>query len=123
MSRKTFYERELECQLVFDKFGPFYHLFTPGEQTGDIFLDRPVKEFGLNLLGICSLQIEDFRIIAYSEMTDHLHVLFAGKESSGMLFFDMYSQRLKRIADHLIVLKDSSPKSFHCRISDLSGTR
>ena len=97
MSRKTFYEQELECQRIFDKLGPFYHLFTPGEQTGDIFLDRPVKEFGLNLLGICSLQIEDFRIIAYSEMTDHLHVLFAGKKESGNLFFDRYSRRLKRI--------------------------
>lgn len=110
MSRKTFYERELECQLVFDKFGPFYHLFTPGEQTGDIFLDRHVKEFGLNLLGICSLQTEDFRIIAYSEMTDHLHVLYAGRASSGKLFFDRYSQRLKRIVGPADCFRGFKPK-------------
>lgn len=110
MSRKTFFDRELECQYVFDQFGPFYHLFTPGEETGDIFLEQSVKEFGLNLLGICSLSTKDFKIVAYSEMTDHLHVLYAGKKESGNTFFSSYFQRLRRILGSSNSLAGFKPK-------------
>ena len=110
MKLKTYYDIENECQFIFEQNAPFYHLCTPGDLVTDIFVNREIREFGLNLLGICAFNTLGFKIVAYSEMSNHLHVLYAGTKVSGERFFDQFLPRLSRIAGSSINLSGFKPK-------------
>ena len=121
MKLKTYYDIENECQFIFEQNAPFYHLCTPGDLVTDIFVNREIREFGLNLLGICAFNTAGFKIVAYSEMSNHLHVLYSGTKASGELFFNQYLPRLGRIAGSSVNLSGFKPKIIP--LPDLKAVR
>ena len=121
MNKKTFYDIEMECQSVFDRFGPFHHLCTPGYLTENIFADREIKEIGLNFLGICCKDFDDFRIVAFSEMTNHLHLLYGGSIETGNEYFESYLSKLRRVIGKTIYFTGFTPKILP--VPDLKAVR
>ncbi len=47
---RTFFDKENQCEYLFNKTGPFWHLFTPGHITGLLFRNDEEFGFGMNLM-------------------------------------------------------------------------
>lgn len=90
------------CEFDFRQRGPFWHLYTPGDLTGILFADRDDFIFGMNLMAVCAAMFPELRIITFTLMSNHIHVLLCGDREAIEGFFNVFRKRLKRyLADRI----------------------
>ena len=85
---------ESVCETVFSRGGPFWHLYTNGETMEIIFTNAADFVFGIALLGICAAAFPKCRILTFSLMSNHLHIILAGPHPDVIAFFAMFKSRL-----------------------------
>lgn len=89
-------ERERQCELSFERNGPFWHITTPGKYTEDIFLTDEEFKAAVSFIGVCAAAIPRVRIIAFSVMRNHVHFILAGDKDYCIAFFDLFRRKLSR---------------------------
>lgn len=87
---------ESSCEAAFHRGGPYWHLYTDGEKMEIIFTSPEDFMFGITLLGICIAAFPKCRILTFTLMSNHLHIILAGLEQDVLAFFELYKERLKR---------------------------
>jgi len=87
---------ESVCEAAFARGGPYWHLYTDGEGM-PIFFAEPVDfVFGITLLGIIAAEFPRCRIITFTLMSNHIHIILAGSEADIRAFFSLFRARLQR---------------------------
>lgn len=98
--RLPFSEAENVCRQIYDeavrKFGPFWHLCTPGEFQQVIFVTKEDYECGMILFAICAFDCPNVKIITFELMANHIHAVLCGKEKDCEAFFALFKKRLER---------------------------
>jgi len=90
--------KEGECQILFEKTGPFYHLWTP-ENFEIIFRNDSEFRIGMGIIAIASKCFTGVRVYTFELMTNHLHILAAGDESTLREMFRYITKCLRRMAE------------------------
>ena len=88
-------DREYSCEAAFNQGGPFWHLYTDGEQMEIIFTQPADFAFGITLLGICLAAFPHCRILTFSLMSNHIHLIIAGPLPDVIALFNLFKDRLK----------------------------
>ena len=69
---------ESACEAAFARGGPFWHLYTDGGKMEILFASPEDFLFGITLLGICCASFPGCRVLTFSLMNNHLHIVLAG---------------------------------------------
>ena len=85
---------ESVCETAFSRGGPFWHLYTDGGAMEIIFTCAEDYVFGITLLGICAAVFPHCRILTFSLMSNHLHIILAGPHPDVMALFALFKSRL-----------------------------
>ena len=115
---------ESVCEAAFMQGGPFWHLYTSGETMEIIFAGDVDFLFGIMLLGICAAAFPRCRILTFTLMNNHLHIVLAGPQEDVPRFFDLFKKRLRRYVS--LSGRDCSLNRFEAeffRIPDLHALR
>lgn len=88
--------RESTCETAFLQGGPFWHLYTDGGKMEVVFACPEDFLFGITLLGICCAAFPGCRVLTFTLMSNHLHLVLAGPERDARAFFDLFRRRLQR---------------------------
>lgn len=104
--KRNFFMMETECEALFFRNKPFWHLCTPGESMEIIYTDEIEFNFGINLLAICLAEFPDLTAYTFELMNNHIHIILSGPEEDCLGMFNLYKvklhqfiQRKKRIVD------------------------
>lgn len=102
--RLTYTEAENVCRRIFDdavqKWGPFWHLATPGEFQQVIFVTEEDYEYGMVLMAMCAFDCPSVRIITFELMANHIHIILCGRKEDCEAFFELFKKRLGRYLKH-----------------------
>ena len=84
------------CEFDFRSKGPYWHIYTPGDLTEIIFTSPEDFIVGMNLMAVCVAMFPHLRIITFTLMNNHFHIILAGSREDALSFFALYRKRLKR---------------------------
>ena len=87
---------ESVCEAAFSRGGPFWHLYTDGEKMEIIFSQPQDFMFGITLLGLCCAAYPQCRVLTFTLMSNHIHVVLAGSEKDVRGLFAYFKERLRR---------------------------
>lgn len=85
-----------DCGLDFRSKGPYWHIYTPGDLTEIIFTSSEDFILGMNLMAVCLAAFPSLRIVTFTLMNNHFHIILAGSREDALSFFALYRKRLKR---------------------------
>lgn len=112
------------CENAFRRNGPFWHLYTPGDLTEIIFTCREEFVVGMNLVAVCLAAFPGLRILTFTLMNNHIHIILAGSREDALAFFDQFRKRLKRFLAGACRYPDLAPlKPDTYEIPDLRALR
>ena len=92
--KKSFAERESDCEILFRQLGPCYHLYTP-ENFELIFASEDDFKAGMTIIAICAILSPGVRVLTFQLMSNHIHVTLAGDLDSCLAFFNTFKHRLR----------------------------
>ena len=101
-----FRERENFCLRTFEMNGPYWHLFTSGKETPQIFKKKEDFGFAMNVIAQTALKYNEIKILTFELMGNHLHILAEGPKEQVLASFSFIRKRLGR------GLKDCFPNSL-----------
>lgn len=96
MKREMYASLESQCERVFEENGPFWHLYTPGENVETLFADKNDLIFGMNLMSLCLMLNPELEIYTHTLMNNHIHVILNGRKEYCLEFFSQFKKRLQR---------------------------
>lgn len=92
----SFGERERQCENLFRRRGPFFHVCTPGDDSLILFETEDDFRFAMNLFALVSHLFPDVRIITFEVMDSHIHIIMEGFASRAKELFEQFRKRLYR---------------------------
>ena len=84
------------CEFDFRSKGPYWHVYTPGDLTEIIFTSPEDFTFDMNLMAVCLALFPRLRIVTFTLMNNHIHIILAGSREDSLSFLALYRKRLKR---------------------------
>lgn len=90
----NFRESESLCENTFASNGPYWHLYTQGQDTPLIFKTEDDFEFAMNVICQAAYEFKDVGVITFEIMGNHLHLLLSGGEEDVMMLFRHIRKRL-----------------------------
>lgn len=106
-----FYEKELECERLFEAAGPFWFITTA---SPDWLLYKSGEEFiaGTNILAISAAE-SGLTIVGDIQMNNHHHVMGRGSLSQAGAFRDIFREKSRRLQ---LSLGNKSLRDWEIRI-------
>ena len=92
----TFTEKERECNCTFMNGGPYWHLYTNGKETSLLFKENQDFTFGVNVLAQAVLKFQSVRVVSFTLMDNHIHILASGERENLAEFFTFFRKRIFR---------------------------
>ena len=93
----TFAEKERECERIFEKSGPFWHLYTDGRVMEDFLCTEEDFKTAMTALAVAAVLFKKVRIITFELMSNHIHIILNGKAEDCLELFERFKARLRRI--------------------------
>lgn len=93
----TFAEKERECERLFEKSGPFWHLYTDGRVMEDFLCTEEDFKIAMTALAVTTVLFTKVRIITFELMSNHIHMIMNGEAEGCMELFERFKTRLRRI--------------------------
>ena len=75
----TFAEKERTCEIVFEKSGPFWHLYTDGRGMEDFLCTEEDFKIAMTALAVAAVLFKKVRIITFELMSNHIHMILNGE--------------------------------------------
>lgn len=114
-----FRERENFCLRTFEMNGPYWHLFTSGKETPQIFKKKEDFGFAMNVIAQTALKYNEIKILTFELMGNHLHILAEGPKEQVLASFSFIRKRLGRgLKD---CFPDSLPKGFAPSLKEVAS--
>ena len=93
----TFAEKERECERLFEKSGPFWHLYTDGRVMEDFLCTEEDFKIAMTALAVAAVLFKKVRIITFELMSNHIHMILNGEAEDCLELFERFKARLRRI--------------------------
>ena len=93
----TFAEKERECERIFEKSGPFWHLYTDGRGMEDFLCTEEDFKTAMTALAVAAVLFKKVRIITFELMSNHIHMILNGEAEDCLELFERFKARLRRI--------------------------
>lgn len=93
----TFAEKERTCEIVFEKSGPFWHLYTDGRGMEDFLCTEEDFKIAMTALAVAAVMFKKVRIITFELMSNHIHMILNGESEHCLELFEKFKARLRRI--------------------------
>ncbi|MBQ3250193.1 MAG: hypothetical protein IJB05_03505 [Bacteroidales bacterium] len=93
----TFAEKERECERIFEKSGPFWHLYTDGRVMEDFLCTEEDFKIAMTALAVAAVLFKKVRIITFELMSNHIHMILNGEAEDCLELFERFKARLRRI--------------------------
>ena len=84
---------DFECAKIFAGLAECYHLCTP-EDFDLVFANTEDFKYGMSLIGLCSKVFPDIKLLTFELMSNHMHLVLAGKEDRITSLFCMIKKFL-----------------------------
>lgn len=97
----TFIEKERICEREFDRFAPFWHIFTNGQKMDNLFCSKEEMKQGMLALAIAAALCPKVRIITFELMNNHVHLIVSGECEECLELFSIFRRRLMRVLSSL----------------------
>ncbi len=108
--------REGECEYLFSKGGPFWHMCTPGEKQEIIFKNDDDYRYGVisSALSLIDANAAGYRVklYAFALMSNHVHEMVSGAPEDCLEYFRIRKARLRRYFAGKVDLSDFEPELF-----------
>ena len=91
----TFAEKERECERLFEKSGPFWHLYTDGRVMEDFLCTEEDFKIAMTALAVTTVLFTKVRIITFELMSNHIHMILNGEAEGCMELFERFKTRLR----------------------------
>ena len=116
--RAEFARKEEYCEYLFNTRGPFWHICTPGNLQGCIFLTDQEYRIGVN-----SAALTKGPVVIYSStvMSNHLHDIAAGNRDEVLAFFDRRKRKLQRFVSETGRTVDLN--NFNCNLIPIESLK
>lgn len=93
----TFAEKERECERLFEKSGPFWHLYTDGRVMEDFLCTEEDFKTAMTALAVAAVLFKKVGIITFELMSNHIHMILNGEAEDCLELFERFKARLRRI--------------------------
>ena len=93
----TFAEKERECERIFEKSGPFWHLYTDGRGMEDFLCTEEDFKTAMTALAVAAVLFKKVRIITFELMSNHIHMILNGEAEDCLELFERFKARLRKI--------------------------
>ena len=93
----TFAEKERECERLFEKSGPFWHLYTDGRVMEDFLCTEKDFKTAMTALAVAAVLFKKVGIITFELMSNHIHMILNGESDECLELFGRFKARLRRI--------------------------
>ena len=93
----TFAEKERECERIFEKSGPFWHLYTDGRVMEDFLCTEKDFKTAMTALAVAAVLCKKVGIITFELMSNHIHMILNGESDECLELFGRFKARLRRI--------------------------
>lgn len=112
------------AEFLFKNNGPFWHMYTPGNLTSVLLVDKEDFKFAMNLVAQVAAKKPEVRIYTFEVMNNHFHFILTGDEEKCRAFFEMLKEKLERYLRNKG--RHVNLSEFNCsliRIADLKTLR
>lgn len=99
---KDFVVKERSCDVSFQSYGPYWHVYTSGKETPLIFNTREDFAFAMNVVAQAYASSE-INILAFEIMSNHFHFVLSADE---MQIHQFWSLICKKMMKSFPVIKD-----------------
>jgi REP element-mobilizing transposase RayT len=124
MKAETFFEKEQFAEFLLKNNGPFWHMYTPGNLTSVLFVDKEDFKFAMNLVAQVAAKNPEIRIYTFEVMNNHFHFILSGEEEQCRALFELLKEKLERYLRNKG--RNVNLSKFNCsliRIMDLKTLR
>lgn len=83
--------------MIFEKSGPFWHLYTDGRKMEDFLVSEEDFKSAMTALAVAAVLYPRVRIITFELMGNHIHLILKGDADSCLEFFNNFKRRLRRV--------------------------
>lgn len=115
----SFWDKERDCEYLFNTSGPFWHVYTDGHSSDMIFSCKEDMVMAMNIMGVCSTYFQDVGIYTFVLMNNHVHNIMSGRRERCGEFFEMFKGRLAKCFARngkVVNLKD-----FNCQMIEITS--
>lgn len=120
----TYREKEQRCLQTFLSEQVYWHVYTPGKETGLIFHNESDYSFAMNILAQSSLKYPKVKIVTFAIMDNHIHLIMIGDRQDILEFFKRFRKKLARgLKDYSEIELPNSFVPIMKEISDLNAMR
>lgn len=118
MHRNDFYEKELECERLFEAAGPFWFITT---ENLDWLLYKNREEFiaGTNILAVSAAE-SGLVVVGDVQMNNHHHVMGRGSLAQAGAFRELFREKSRR---YQLSLGNRSLKDWNIRIDSTEDVK
>ena len=95
-SALNFSEKERICESIFIANGPYWHIYTDGTRMQNIFCNDEGFKTGMWCLAAALHLSSNVKALMFELMTNHIHLILAGKREDCIKAFDLFETRLKK---------------------------
>jgi REP element-mobilizing transposase RayT len=96
MKAETFYDKERLAEFLFNNSGPFWHMYTPGNLTSVLLIDKEDFKFAMNLVAQAAAKVPEVRLYTFEVMNNHFHFIMSGAEEKCLALFELLKDKLAR---------------------------
>lgn len=115
----SFWDKERDCEYIFNTSGPFWHVYTDGHSSDMIFSSKEDMVMAMNIMGVCSTYFPDVGIYTFVLMNNHVHNIMSGRKERCEEYFEMVKERLaKCFARNGKVV---NLKNFNCQMIEITS--
>lgn len=115
----SFRDLEWNCELQFKKHKHYWHLYTNGKDVDVIFSNREEMTAGMNIMGICCLNIPEVKAFTFELMNNHLHIILAGERARCEDLFCMFKKKIWKYFSRNSRIVDL--RKFECELLEITS--
>lgn len=95
-SALSFAEKERICEGIFISNGPYWHIYTDGTSMQNMFYCEEDFKTGMWCLAAGVHLCKGVLMLTFELMTNHVHMILAGKREDCIEAFDLFAARLQK---------------------------
>ena len=95
-SALSFSEKERICESIYISHGPYWHVYTDGSRMQNIFCCDKDFMAGMWCLAAGVHLCKGVVMLTFELMTNHVHLILAGKRDDCIEAFELFAARLKK---------------------------
>lgn len=121
LKRNSYFEREKFLESRFISEGPFFHLYTNGNESQILFTHDEEFKCAINYIAYSAKSFPEISIYTFTVMSNHFHFIVSGDREIIQEFFYFFRRKLKRFFTENNRIIDTS--KIECQILKIESLK